>query len=81
MQVKLPSCIQPEVSSVSADEARSESTSVRRVIVASSVMSDERLPRSSTTLSSPLKMSYYLIILMFHSIGYSTISVSIASNI
>ncbi|CAG9562490.1 unnamed protein product [Danaus chrysippus] len=69
-EVKIQSCMQPEVSSVSADEARSDSSNVRRVIVASSVMSDERLPRASATLSSPLKMSYYFIILTFHSVGY-----------
>ncbi|KAL4713155.1 hypothetical protein ACJJTC_018800, partial [Scirpophaga incertulas] len=44
--VKVPSCVPPEVSSVSAaDETRGDSVSGRRVVVASSVMADERAPR------------------------------------
>ncbi|CAH0399763.1 unnamed protein product [Chilo suppressalis] len=45
--VKPPSCVPPEVSSVSApDESRNDGGTGRRVVVASSVMADERTPRS-----------------------------------
>ncbi|XP_063534716.1 alkaline phosphatase-like [Cydia strobilella] len=44
--VQPPKCVPPEVSSVAAEDNR-EAASGRRVVVASSVMSDERVPRSS----------------------------------
>ncbi|XP_061714309.1 alkaline phosphatase-like [Cydia pomonella] len=45
-QVQPPKCVPPEVSSVAAEDNR-EPAGGRRVVVASSVMSDERVPRSS----------------------------------
>ncbi|KAI8421631.1 hypothetical protein MSG28_009634 [Choristoneura fumiferana] len=44
-QVQLPKCVAPEVSSVAADDNR-DASGGRRVVVASSVMSDERVTRS-----------------------------------
>ncbi|XP_050348834.1 alkaline phosphatase-like [Nymphalis io] len=66
-QVKLPNCVPPEVSSVSAaDETRNEGSSGRRVVVASSVMSDERVPRSPAPLIAPLvTVTPYLILFVF----------------
>ncbi|KAI8421638.1 hypothetical protein MSG28_009634 [Choristoneura fumiferana] len=43
--VQLPKCVAPEVSSVAADDNR-DASGGRRVVVASSVMSDERVTRS-----------------------------------
>lgn len=52
----------PEVSSVSAaDETRSDGATGRRIVVASSVMADERAPRSSAPLPAALITERYLI--------------------
>ncbi|KAJ2950985.1 hypothetical protein O0L34_g5361 [Tuta absoluta] len=48
--VKIPKCVPPEVSSVSAADDKNEAASGRRIVVASSVMADERPPRSSAPL-------------------------------
>ncbi|KAJ0183231.1 hypothetical protein K1T71_001207 [Dendrolimus kikuchii] len=62
---KVPNCVPPEVSSVSAaDETRSDGSGGRRVVVASSVMSDERVTRSSASLPASLITSRYLISIM-----------------
>uniref|UniRef100_A0A2A4ITJ3 alkaline phosphatase n=1 Tax=Heliothis virescens TaxID=7102 RepID=A0A2A4ITJ3_HELVI len=54
-QEKPPNCVPPEVSSVSAaDETRNDGSSGRRIVVASSVMADERAPRSSAPLPAAL---------------------------
>ncbi|XP_049872225.1 alkaline phosphatase-like isoform X1 [Pectinophora gossypiella] len=59
--VKIPKCVPPEVSSVSAaEETRSEGTSGRRIVVASSVMSDERATRSSASPHAHLNKSYLI---------------------
>ncbi|KAF9814163.1 hypothetical protein SFRURICE_014772, partial [Spodoptera frugiperda] len=58
---KPPNCVPPEVSSVStADDTRSDSSTRRRIVVASSVMADERAPRSSAPLPATLITSRYL---------------------
>lgn len=60
-QVKPPNCVPPEVSSVSAaEESRNDATG-RRIVVASSVMSDERAPRSSAPLTAQILTQSYLI--------------------
>ncbi|XP_053604607.1 alkaline phosphatase-like isoform X1 [Plodia interpunctella] len=60
--IKLPKCVSPEVSSISAaDETRSDGSSGRRIVVASSVMSDERAQRSSAPLVAQLIANCYLI--------------------
>ncbi|KAL0880096.1 hypothetical protein ABMA27_002586 [Loxostege sticticalis] len=59
--VKPPNCVPPEVSSVSAaEESRNDATG-RRIVVASSVMSDERAPRSSAPLTAQFVTQSYLI--------------------
>ncbi|XP_075975455.1 alkaline phosphatase-like [Anticarsia gemmatalis] len=59
---KPQSCVPPEVSSVSAaDETRSDGSSGRRIVVASSVMSDERAPRSPASLPATFITGRYLI--------------------
>lgn len=59
---KLPNCVPPEVSSVStADETKNEGASSRRIVVASSVMSDERVTRSSVTRPSLLNTENFLL--------------------
>lgn len=63
-QIKIPNCVPPEVSSVSApDETRNEAASGRRIVVASSVMSDERVPRSSSSFPAPLVNTCYIILI------------------
>ncbi|XP_050679249.1 alkaline phosphatase, tissue-nonspecific isozyme-like [Leptidea sinapis] len=62
-QVKIPACVPPEVSSISApDETRREVLSGRRVVVASSVMSDERAPRPASAPSKSLFNAYLIAI-------------------
>ncbi|XP_034829178.1 alkaline phosphatase-like [Maniola hyperantus] len=80
-QVKIPNCAPPEVSSVSAaEETRNEGSSGRRVVVASSVMSDERVPRSSASLIAPLMISFYLKMFTLFFVGYlSVVKISIES--
>ncbi|CAB3226950.1 unnamed protein product [Arctia plantaginis] len=59
---KPPNCVISEVSSVSAqDEMRSDGSSGRRIVVASSVMSDERASRSTAPLPAMLLMGKPLI--------------------
>ncbi|KAL0830522.1 hypothetical protein ABMA28_002683 [Loxostege sticticalis] len=59
--VKPPNCVPPEVSSVAAaEESRNDATG-RRIVVASSVMSDERAPRSSASLTAQFVTQSYLI--------------------
>lgn len=72
-QEKPQNCVPPEVSSVSAaDEARSDSTNGRRIVVASSVMSDERAARSSAH-RCPLNIKSYLTSTLLDWIVYSTV--------
>lgn len=62
---KPQNCVPLEVNSVSAvDEARSDSTNGRRVVVASSVMSDERTPRSTAHRSSFITKSHLTLLLL-----------------
>ncbi|XP_022124889.2 alkaline phosphatase-like [Pieris rapae] len=69
-QIKLPSCVPPEVSSVSAADETRNDASGRRVIVASSVMSDERGTRTSATVALQTDVhfifAFYATILVLH---------------
>ncbi|XP_059057402.1 alkaline phosphatase-like [Achroia grisella] len=69
--VKVPNCVPPEVSSVAAaEETRNDGSSGRRIVIASSVMSDERATRSAATLSAQLIKLSCLISTLLHFISY-----------
>ncbi|KAM3965008.1 LOW QUALITY PROTEIN: alkaline phosphatase [Aphomia sociella] len=68
---KVPNCVPPEVSSVSApDETRNDGSSGRRIVIASSVMSDERASRSAASLIAQSMTSNCLISSLFNVISY-----------
>ncbi|XP_012551340.1 alkaline phosphatase [Bombyx mori] len=72
---KVAKCVPPEVSSVSAaEDVRIDNPSGRRIVVASSVMSDERVPRSAAPLIATLLTERYLILSILKLVGFLRIA-------